>query len=106
LYEAITRYDTALGRFALAPLDLGPVGDQVILVLFGTGFRGISAQTAARLKMGGLDAGVLYAGPQGGFIGLDQVNILAPRALAGRNEIDMVLTTDGRAANTMRINLK
>ncbi|MFN0123290.1 MAG: SBBP repeat-containing protein, partial [Blastocatellia bacterium] len=42
LYEAITRYDTALGRFALAPLDLGPVGDQVILVLFGTGFRGIS----------------------------------------------------------------
>ncbi len=85
------------------PIDLGPETDEVFLLLFGTGIRG---GTSATVKIGGIDAPVAYAGPQGGFVGLDQVNVKLPRALAGRGEVDLVLTVDGKAANTVRVRIK
>jgi uncharacterized protein (TIGR03437 family) len=48
----------------------------------------------------------LFAGPQGQFPGLDQVNLSLPQTLHTRGEIDVVLTVDGQVANTVRINLK
>ncbi|MGH9800448.1 MAG: hypothetical protein ACRD82_08805 [Blastocatellia bacterium] len=49
---------------------------------------------------------VQYAGPQGGFVGLDQANILLPKSLAGRGEVDVVLIVNGKTANTLRLNIK
>jgi len=46
---------------------------------------------------------VQYAGPQGGYAGLDQVNIRVPRSLAGRGNVDVVLTVDGKTANAVTI---
>ncbi len=37
-------------------------------------------------KIGGVDAQVVFAGPQGEFAGLDQVNLRLPDGLAGRGE--------------------
>jgi uncharacterized protein (TIGR03437 family) len=37
---------------------------------------------------------------------MDQVNLLVPTSLAGRGEVDVVLTVDGVAANTVRVNIK
>jgi uncharacterized protein (TIGR03437 family) len=71
--------------------------------LFGTGFRHRSALQAVSVKFGGVAGQVLFAGAQGGFIGLDQLNVLLPGTLAGRGEVDVVLTADGKAANTVRI---
>src|SRR6185503_14982835 len=34
---------------------------------------------------------------------LDQLNVSLPRTLAGRGEVDLVLTVDGRPANTVRV---
>ena len=48
----------------------------------------------------------IYAGAQGDFVGLDQVNVRLSNALAGRGEIDVVLTVNPKAANTVRINVK
>lgn len=45
-------------------------------------------------------------GPQGSYAGLDQVNVVLPRSLAGRGEVDVLLTVDGRAANPAKINIK
>jgi hypothetical protein len=45
-------------------------------------------------------------GAQGDFAGLDQVNIQIPRSLAGRGEVDLILTVDGVAANVVRISIK
>ena len=105
-YEPIARFDTATGRVVSTPIDLGPAGEQVFLILFGTGLRGRSSLTATTLLMGGVDAQVLYAGAQGDLVGLDQVNVAVPRSLIGRGEIDIVLTMDGKAANTVRVNFK
>jgi uncharacterized protein (TIGR03437 family) len=104
-FEAVTRFDTTLNKYVPIPIDLGPEGDTVALVLFGTGIRNRSAQSAVNVKLGGVDAPVLYASGAPGFIGLDQVNAIIPRSLAGRGVIDVVMMADGRTANTVRINV-
>ena len=104
--EPITRFDPAQNKFVLTPLDLGPSGEQVFLVLFGTGFRAVSSLSAVSVKIGGDNAQVLYAGTQGGFVGLDQMNLLVPRSLIGRGEVELIVTINGTAANTLKLNLK
>jgi uncharacterized protein (TIGR03437 family) len=46
---------------------------------------------------------VLYAGSQPQFSGMDQINLRLPRSLAGRGELDVFVTVDGKRANTVRI---
>jgi uncharacterized protein (TIGR03437 family) len=101
----VYRCGTALGSCAPVPIDLGGAANQMILELFGTGIRGRSALTAVTAKIGGQDAEVMYAGPQGGFAGLDQVNVRVPRSLAGRGDVDVVLVVDGKTANTVTVNI-
>ena len=56
--------------------------------------------------IGGEEAEVLFAGSQGGFVGLDQINVHVPRSLIGRGEVDLVLIVDGLPANTMKLNVR
>ncbi len=105
-FEPVAQFDAAQSRFVAAPIDLGTEGDQVFLLLFGTGIRGHGALEAVKARIGGADAEVLYAGPQGRLVGVDQTNIRLPRDLAGRGDVDVVLTADGKTANTVRIAIK
>ena len=102
-YEPLARFDPMANRFVAAPIDLGAEGDQVYLILFGTGFRARSALAGATAQVGGVSAPVLFAGPQGNLAGLDQANIALPRSLAGRGEINVTLTVDGKATNSVQI---
>jgi uncharacterized protein (TIGR03437 family) len=54
----------------------------------------------------GLTAEVLYAGAQGEFAGLDQVNIQLPAGLSGSGEVDVQLTVDGKNANVVRVAIR
>ncbi len=92
--------------FIPVPLDLGGPGDQMVLTLYGTGIRGRSSPAGVGATIGGENATVLFAGPQGGFEGLDQVNVAIPRSLAGRGIVDLVTTVDGRPANTVTISIR
>jgi uncharacterized protein (TIGR03437 family) len=103
-YEPVAEYDGA--KFTARPLDFGPESDQLYLVLFGTGLRNRSDLSAVSARIGGTEAEVLYAGPQGAFAGLDQVNLKLPRTLAGRGETAIVLTVDGKPANVVRISFR
>jgi len=104
--EALSRFDAAQGQFVPVPIDLGPASDQVFLILYGTGIRGRSSLGAVTATIGDVAAPVSFAGPQGDFVGLDQINLSVPRALAGRGDADVVLTVDGKKTNTVRINIK
>lgn len=104
--EALNHFDQQLGRFVSLPLDLGPEGDQVFLILFGTGFRGRSALEAVTATIGDEEAEVLFAGGLAGFAGLDQANVRLPRSLAGKGEVSVLLTADNRAANAVTVNVK
>jgi len=104
--EPVARFDQAVNRFVAVPIDFGPATDQVFLILYGTGLRNRSSLSVVTVTVGGVNVPAQYAGAQGGFVGLDQVNALLPRDLAGRGEIDVVLSIDGQRANTVKINIK
>jgi uncharacterized protein (TIGR03437 family) len=57
-------------------------------------------------RIGGVDAETIYAGAQGDFAGLDQVNLRLPRSLAGRGEVDVAVNVDGVPANAVRVAVK
>jgi uncharacterized protein (TIGR03437 family) len=103
-YEPISRFDATQGKFVLLPIDLGPEGDQVFLVLYGSGLRFRPEGSVVTGLIGGLTVSVAFLGPAGGFIGLDQVNIgPLPRALAGRGIVEVQLTIDGKTTNTVQV---
>ncbi|MBI1766214.1 MAG: hypothetical protein HYR56_32825, partial [Acidobacteria bacterium] len=102
----VARFDTGQNQFVPVPLDVGDASDQVFLLLFGTGTRGRSSLASVSVTIGGVAAEVLYAGPQGGFVGLDQLNVRLPRALSGRGEVELALSVEGVAANAVRVSFK
>ncbi len=109
-FEPVVQFDQAQNRFVSRPIDLGPdlgpASDQVFLILFGTGIRNRSALQAVTATIGGSAVGVLFAGAQGDFSGLDQVNLRLSRALAGRGDVDVRLSVDGKMANVVQVGIK
>ena len=86
------------------PIDLGSAFP-VYLSLYGTGIRHVTSLANVMCTIGGVNAPVLFAGAQGEYPGLDQVNVQLPLALRGAGEVDLNLTVDGQPANTVRVNL-
>ncbi len=79
------------------PVDLGGTGDETYLSLFGTGLRRAASLTAS---IGGMAVPVLGYSAQAETPGLDQVNAgPVPRGLAGRGDVDIVVTAAGARAN-------
>jgi len=105
-YEEIAQFDAAQKSFIARPLDVGPEDEQVFLILFGTGIRFRSSLSHVIATIGGAYAEVSYAAAQPGFVGLDQVNVLVPRSLAGRGEVDVLLTVEAQMANAVTFNIK
>src|SRR5262249_48496942 len=87
-FELVARFDPAQNKWVAIPIDLGPASDQVFLSLYGTGIRYRSSLQAVTATIGGENAPVYSADGQGAFVGLDQVNLLLPRTLAGRGDVD------------------
>ncbi len=106
VYEAISSFNAAQQQFVATPIDLGPATETVYLILYGTGLRFRSGLQGVTVKIGGVDATVAYAGGQTGLAGLDQLNVIVPRAVIGRGEVDIALTVDGKAANVVKVNIK
>jgi uncharacterized protein (TIGR03437 family) len=94
------------GSCAATPIDLGPDSDQVYVSLYGTGIRNRASLSDVIAQIGGEKADVFYAGPQGGFAGLDQINLRIPRAVAGRGEVVVSLTVSGKSANPVTLNIR
>lgn len=105
-FEPIAQFDPSQNRFLPRPIDLRDPNEEVVLVLFGTGFRSLDAQTGATLTIGGIALPVLFAGAQGTLAGLDQINALLPRSLAGRGEVEALFTANGKTSNRVRVNLR
>lgn len=75
---------------------------QTVLELYGTGIRGYNA-AGVTCTAGGVSVPVLYAGAQSQYPGLDQVNVSLPASLASQGQLNIVLTVDGQASNTVTI---
>jgi uncharacterized protein (TIGR03437 family) len=93
------------GSFSANPINMGSATDQVFLVIFGTGLQ--AAGTAGvTVTVGGISVPVLYAGPQGSFAGVDQVNVQLPASLAGKGNVNIQLTAAGIPANSVQITIQ
>jgi uncharacterized protein (TIGR03437 family) len=102
-YEFLVRVAATTGQLEAIPVDLGPEGEEVYLILFGTGWRN---RTGITLTLGGETVPVQFSGGHSSLIGLDQLNVLIPRRLIGRGAIEVGLTVDGQPANPVRITIK
>jgi uncharacterized protein (TIGR03437 family) len=76
----------------------------VVLELYGTGIRGHSAAVTCRI--GSATLPVDYAGPQGVYFGLDQVNVALPKSLRGSGTVTVSLTVDGQTTNPVSLSFK
>ena len=106
IYEALSRFDFTQNKFVPLPIDLGPLADQVYLLLYGTGIRHRSSLAAVAANIGGLDSQIVYAGIQPDFVGLDQINVRLPSELVGRGEVIINVQVDGFTANPVQISIK
>src|SRR5262249_37453681 len=106
IYEPIVNFDQAQNKFVTIPIDLGPASDQVFLSLFGTGLRFRLSESTVKVTIGGMEVPAPYAGPQGTLQALDQLNVRLTRTLAGKGEVDLVVTVDGKEANKTRVNIR
>ncbi len=87
--------------FSLVPIDLGPPGDQVFLVLFGTGIR---LAENVQATIGGDEVPVFSFAPAPGFFGLDQVNVgRIPRRFINDGTVAVQLIVDGQVTNVVEV---
>ena len=103
--EPVFQCGTAAGSCVATPLTLGSTSGQLYLSLFGTGMRGFKREAGATI--GGVPVGVAGPVAQSQYVGLDQVNLgPLPQSLAGRGEVPVVLTVDGKTANPVTVSLR
>ena len=97
-------YQLSSNNVVPLPISLGPPSEEVYLELFGTGIRNAKNVT---VTVGGAGVPVLYSGAAPGFAGEDQVNIgPLPQSLAGQASVNILLTADGQAANTVNVTIQ
>lgn len=104
--ESVFRCGTSAGSCVPVPLDLGPASDQLYLMLFGTGVRNRAQISDVGARIGGQLAEVQYAGAQGDYIGLDQINLKIPRTLAGHGNVSVLFSVAGRSTMPVTVNIK
>ncbi len=86
------------------PISLGSPSDRAYLILYGTGIR--NAHSNVTVNIQGIDAPVVYSGPQPQFDGLDQVNVLIPYTLAGSGPVSVALSASGIPANIVTVSIQ
>ena len=87
--------------FSLVPIDLGPEGDEVFLVLFGTGIR-LAGEVQAILN--GENVTIFSFADAPGFFGLDQVNVgPIPRNFINGGTVTVQLIVDGQVTNIVMV---
>lgn len=91
------------GNVVAAPVNISQ--DQVFLAFYCTGIRHASASKVSVI-IGDVKLPVTFAGAQGSFVGLDQVNVQLPATLAGSGDVPLVLMVEGHQSNTARITIQ
>lgn len=106
IYEPVVKFDPALNRIVAVPIDLSVAGDQVFLILYGTGFKQRMDIQAVSASLGTTSLPVIHAQAQGTFVGLDQLALQLPAELAGSGEVDLKALVDGKQCNSVKIQIK
>ena len=102
--EAILIYDATAKRYITKAVDVSSTTDKIYLIIFGTGLRNRTSLSGVVCDIGGTPVTVEYAGAQGTYEGLDQLNLLLPAStLVGKGEVNINLKVDTISANTVTV---
>jgi uncharacterized protein (TIGR03437 family) len=96
-------YQAQNGAIVAQPVSAGSASSPAYLVLVGSG---LGSATSASATIGGISATVAYAGQPGTYPGVDQYNILIPPSLAGKGQVNVVVTTAGLPSNTVNFTIQ
>lgn len=105
-YESVSRYDEGSRQYVPTPIDLGAETDQVFLVLFGTGARGLSGIEGVKAIVGESPVPAIHVLPLPDYIGLDQITVGLPRTLTGKGEVQVEVMIDGKRTNPVTIQIQ
>jgi len=83
-------------QFMRGPFNAKTGGQPTVIALLGTGWRNSLPVT---VRIGGQTAKVEYAGPSGGFNGLDQINVQIPNGVTGLASV-VVTTASGATSRS------
>ena len=86
--------------YVATAIKLASATDQIFLQLYETGIRHASKVTGT---ISGTPVTVLYAGQQGTYPGLDQVNLQLPKTLQASGALNVVITAGTQAANGVMV---
>lgn len=108
IYELPYQTDPVTGRNQTRPIDLGPEGERVFLILYPTGVRRAAdpnndgnVNESVRVVIGSRVIAPDYAGRNPDFAGLDQINVEIPRSLIGRGRVNLTVIGNGISASNV-----
>jgi uncharacterized protein (TIGR03437 family) len=90
-------------QFMRGPFNAKTGGQPTVIALFGTGWRNSQPVTA---RIGGQAAKVEYAGPSGGFNGLDQINVQIPSGVTGQASVVVTTASGATSRNDVVVSVK
>lgn len=106
-YEPLSQSTMVDGKpiIVTKPIDMGPEGDRLFLILFLSGVRRAGAGTV-RVLIGGNEIAPSFSGATTDFVGLDQINVELPRdpALIGRM-VNVSVAVGGVTSNLVDIEI-
>jgi uncharacterized protein (TIGR03437 family) len=93
-------------QYVPVPIVWNASTDLQYLVLYGTGIRyGVTGTVTATLN--GISVPVIYAGSQPQFVAEDQVNLgPIPQSLKGAGTVNVVISVNGQATNTVTVQIQ
>jgi uncharacterized protein (TIGR03437 family) len=95
----------AAGSCVPAEIDFSNAA-QAVAVLYGTGIRHRSSLSAVSVSVGAVSVPAVYAGAQGQYTGLDQINFQLPASLRGQGSVDLAVIVDGQRSNALKLRFK
>ncbi|MEO8100743.1 MAG: Ig-like domain repeat protein [Acidobacteriota bacterium] len=96
--ESAAVFDSATSKWVPSPLVFG--GDELYLILYGTGFRHGGGTTCLAQEK---SLAVFYAGEQGTYPGLDQINVRLTAQLQGLGMVNVICKAAGATSNTVSL---
>lgn len=96
----------AEGVLVARPIDLSIPNEEVFLLLFGTGMRRLFFTADANVEIARERQEVTFAGAQGNFVGLDQLNVRLSPSLRGKGEVSVQIVHPEARSNTVTVSFK
>jgi uncharacterized protein (TIGR03437 family) len=90
-------------QYMRAPFNAKTGGQASVIALFGTGWRN---SLPVSVSIGGQKVVVEYAGPSGGFNGLDQINVRLPQGVAGTVPVVVTTASGAMSRNDVVVSIK